>query len=95
MVLEALPKIATKASAVRTLRERVGHQFEPVYFGDDLTDEDAFRELAVHGVSVLVGERRPSAARYCVNGPIEVVRALQALAAALEAETNRKVTERN
>jgi trehalose 6-phosphate phosphatase len=95
MVLEALPKIATKATAVRTLWRRVGHQFEPVYFGDDLTDEDAFRELATRGISVLVGEQRPSAARYWVRGPIEVVRVLQALAAALEARTQRNPTERN
>jgi trehalose 6-phosphate phosphatase len=84
MVIEALPKIATKATAVRTLWQRVGYEFEPVYFGDDLTDEDAFRELAGDGIGVLVGERRRSAARYRVDGPADVVRVLKALAAALE-----------
>jgi trehalose-phosphatase len=87
MVIEALPRIATKAAAVRTLRQRVGDDFEPVYFGDDLTDEDAFRELAAQGIPVLVGEPRPSAARYRVSGPAEVVRVLKKLAAALEAQT--------
>jgi trehalose 6-phosphate phosphatase len=85
MVIEALPKIATKATALRTLWQRVGYEFEPVYFGDDLTDEDVFSELAAHGVSVLVGEPRRSAARYRVDAPADVVRALEALAAALEA----------
>jgi trehalose 6-phosphate phosphatase len=85
MVIEALPKIASKASALRTMWQRVGDEFEPVYFGDDLTDEDAFRELAARGVSVLVGERRRSAARYRVDAPADVVRVLEALAAALEA----------
>jgi trehalose 6-phosphate phosphatase len=93
MVLEALPKIATKATAVRTLWQRAGHQFEPVYFGDDLTDEDAFTELAAHGITVLVGEPRQSAARYRVGGPADVVRLLNALAAALEARTKRNAAE--
>jgi trehalose 6-phosphate phosphatase len=89
MVLEALPRIATKAAAVRMLWHRVGREFKPVYFGDDLTDEDAFRELAAHGIPVLVGESRPTAARYRVGGPADVVGVLRALAAALEARTKR------
>jgi trehalose 6-phosphate phosphatase len=93
MVLEALPKIATKAGAVRILWQRAGHEFAPVYFGDDLTDEDAFNELAGHGISVLVGEQRPSAARYRVGAPADVVRVLKALVKALEAETPRKAAE--
>lgn len=93
MVLEALPKIATKATAVRTLWRQVGDQFEPVYFGDDLTDEDAFRELAAHGITVLVGEPRRSAARYRVGRPADVVRMLNALAAALAAQTKQNAVE--
>lgn len=87
MVIEALPKIASKAHALRTLRRRVGYQFEPVYFGDDLTDEDAFIELDDEGISVLVGAPRRSAARYRVDGPTHVVRELEGLAAALEHTT--------
>jgi trehalose 6-phosphate phosphatase len=85
MVIEALPKIASKGTAVRVLQQRVGVQFEPVYFGDDLTDEDAFRELGAHGISVLVGMPRPSAARYRIDRPLDVVRALELLAAAIGA----------
>jgi trehalose-phosphatase len=87
MVIEALPLTATKATAVRTLWHRVGPEFEPVYFGDDLADEDAFSELAADGISVLVGEPRRSAARYRVNGPSVVVQLLNALAATLETRT--------
>jgi trehalose-phosphatase len=83
-VIEALPKIATKAAALRTLWERAGVEFEPVYFGDDLTDEDAFSELGPSGISVLVGEPRRSAARYRVGRPADVVRALRRLAATLD-----------
>lgn len=85
MVIEALPKIASKATALRTLWQRVGNQFEPVYFGDDLMDEDAFSELAARGISVLVGEPRRSAARYRVDRPADVVYVLEALASSLEA----------
>ncbi|HJU10799.1 MAG TPA: trehalose-phosphatase [Candidatus Binataceae bacterium] len=84
MVIEALPKFASKATALRILWQRAGDDFEPVYFGDDLTDEDAFRELANRGVSVLVGEPRRTAAHYRVDTPADVVHMLDLLAAALE-----------
>jgi trehalose 6-phosphate phosphatase len=61
----------------------VGKDFEPVYFGDDLTDEDAFREIGGRGVTVLVGMQRPSTARYRVENPSEVARVLKAMASAL------------
>lgn len=88
MVIEALPKIASKAHALRTLWLRVGYQFEPVYFGDDLTDEDAFSELGEEGISVLVGVPRHSAARYRVDAPADVVSVLERLATTLEHGTD-------
>jgi trehalose-phosphatase len=88
MVVEALPRLATKATAVRTLWQRAGHEFKPVYFGDDLTDEDAFSELAGHGISILVGKARPSGARYRVDAPADVVHQLEALAAQLGIRAN-------
>jgi trehalose 6-phosphate phosphatase len=39
----------------------------PVYLGDDITDEDAFRVIRDRGLGVVVrgeGEDRPTAARY-------------------------------
>jgi trehalose-phosphatase len=65
------------------LIERADKDAVPVYFGDDLTDEDAFAEIGERGVTVLVGEPRRTAARYRVDGPRDVVRALTAVASAL------------
>jgi len=82
-VVEALPVAASKGEAVRALSSEAGAAFMPVYFGDDRTDEDAFAELVSRGVGVLVGEARPSLARWRVAGPADVARILVALAAAL------------
>jgi alpha,alpha-trehalase len=84
MAVEALPNSTSKAHAVRTLLQRAGKDCEPVYFGDDLTDEDAFRELSGRGVTVLVSaQRRPSAARFQVENPREVGQVLKAMTLAL------------
>jgi len=85
MVVEALPVAASKGAALRALGREAGAAFVPVYFGDDRTDEDAFAELASRGVGVgvLVGEARPSLARFRVDSPAAVARILTALAKAL------------
>lgn len=45
----------------------------PVYFGDDVTDEDAFKALDGLGIGIVVGEdARPSVARYALKNPDEV-----------------------
>ncbi|MGH8014331.1 MAG: trehalose-phosphatase [Candidatus Binataceae bacterium] len=80
MVVEALPAIAGKGVAVNELTRQAGAAFTPVYFGDDLTDEDAFRALAGRGVTVLVGKARPSAATYHVSAPRVVAELLRDLA---------------
>lgn len=83
MVVEALPAAASKGEALRTLSRETGATFTPVYFGDDRTDEDAFAEVAGRGVGVLVGEARPSLARWRVENPAAVVRTLKTLADSL------------
>lgn len=80
MVVEAMPAAASKGAALRALGREAGGAFVPVYFGDDRTDEDAFAELASRGVGVLVGEARPSLARWRVASPADVARILTALA---------------
>lgn len=52
----------------------------PLYIGDDVTDEDAFRTLKDRGIGVIVAkEDRPTAARYRLADPEEVGRFLQEL----------------
>jgi trehalose 6-phosphate phosphatase len=52
----------------------------PLYIGDDLTDEDAFRALRRRGIGIVVREAsRPTAARYALENPAEVRRFLEAL----------------
>jgi trehalose-phosphatase len=53
----------------------------PVYIGDDLTDEDAFRAVAGRGIGILVGEEpRETAAEYRLRDTNEVRELLQRLA---------------
>jgi trehalose 6-phosphate phosphatase len=47
----------------------------PVYFGDDFSDEPAFA-AAGKGISILVGKRRATRAKYSLRGPAEVAAAL-------------------
>lgn len=50
-----------------------GSNVIPFYFGDDDTDEDAFRVLAGKGIGILVSEtNRHTQAEYFLKNPIEV-----------------------
>lgn len=71
-----------KGKAVRRLLEQLNAANRvPVFIGDDLTDEDAFREIAADGVGILVAERpRETAARLWVRDVDEVAELLDALA---------------
>ena len=88
-VHEYLPAAAwTTGDAVRWIVHDVerlpGHTAWVAYFGDDLTDEDAFRAID-EGVSVVVG-RRASIARYRLESTADVASALLDLAEAAAAE---------
>ncbi len=82
-VLEALPNIAwNKGSAVDWIRQRVtrlGAAPFVVYMGDDVTDEDAFRAVKSHGLSVACSDR-VTGADYAVDGPPAVEQILDVLA---------------
>lgn len=86
-VLEVRPPIRwDKGKAVGMLMERFGkpgggRKALPLFLGDDITDEDAFRVVEQHGgISVYVGEDNPkSAARYYLRSPDEVQEFLQGL----------------
>lgn len=88
-VLEFLPAAAwTKGDALRWIVHDVerltGQTAWVAYFGDDLTDEDAFRAID-EGVSVVVG-RRASTARFRLESTAEVASVLIDVAEAAAAE---------
>jgi alpha,alpha-trehalase len=76
-VFELRPRLDwDKGKAVRWLLQALkldGPDVRPIFIGDDLTDEDAFRELEHRGVGILVG--RPeyrTFARHVLRDPGEV-----------------------
>jgi len=68
----------TKGDAVRWIVEDIETQAQQpawcVFFGDDVTDEDAFRAVR-DGLTVVVGQR-PSLARFRLKTPADVVAVL-------------------
>lgn len=71
-VIELLPDIDwDKGRAVRWLLSELGldgPDVLPIYIGDDVTDEDAFRAVRGHGLGILVTDRsQPSVASYWVR----------------------------
>ena len=81
MVIEAIHPQANKGAAVRTLLSAGNEHRLPVYFGDDITDEDAFYALREEGITVQVcGEPCATWARYRVASPRDVTAALAEMA---------------
>jgi len=60
-----------KGATVRALIARMHPAPLPVYIGDDTTDESAFAVLR-RGITVCVGPRRPTGARFALRGTQEV-----------------------
>lgn len=57
----------------------------PVYLGDDVTDEDAFRAIREGGIGILVADSpRSSAAHYRLRDPVEVKTFLEWLTSLLK-----------
>jgi trehalose 6-phosphate phosphatase len=85
MIREALPaRSPGKGAAVEALIADAGVSGETTaYFGDDITDEDAFAAVnKLGGVSAIVGPERPTFATYRVNNPSEMADILGDLVAA-------------
>ena len=71
-VWEVAPRhVLGKGPAVRKMLNELGEGFLPIYVGDDLTDEPAFKALR-KGITVLVGSRRPTHAHFCLRNPAQV-----------------------
>ena len=84
-VFELLPDIPwDKGGAVLWLLEMLDldrPDVLPIYLGDDLTDEDAFRAMAGRGLGIIVGGHAPTtAATMMLRDPDEVQRFLKKLA---------------
>jgi len=72
-----------KGKALLWLSEQLGldrPEFLPLYLGDDVTDEDAFKVLRGRGIGIAVQEEAaPTAASYRLRDPGEVEKFLKAL----------------
>jgi trehalose 6-phosphate phosphatase len=67
---------------------------KPVYLGDDLTDEHAFAAVnRIDGISVRVGAREPSQARFTLSSPAAVQAWLGRVRDALDAAAPDTNTE--
>lgn len=75
MVVELRPRGINKGFAVRRIVEAHSDR-TPVYAGDDVTDEDAFRELGTQAITIKVGTG-PTAAKYRIHSVDEVVNYLK------------------
>lgn len=91
MVYELQPKIDWhKGKAVLYLLQALDLDADdvvPLYLGDDITDEDAFRALAGRGIGIIVGHpddpevaNRPTAADFVLESTAEVEQFLTTLA---------------
>ena len=96
-VVEIRPAVEwNKGEAVSLLVELINKESEkkdfiPLYLGDDLTDEDAFKTINQfdNGISIIVGENRiQSLARYFLESTAEVEEFLASLLIAVSSNCN-------
>ena len=85
-VVEVRPPRIRKSLAVPWLRVELGDDCRLVALGDDVTDEDMFRELGAADEAVLVGPPRRSHARWRLDDPAATVRLLEWIAATRRGE---------
>ena len=82
-ILEVRPSVDWhKGRAITRIATGFPHGTLPIYFGDDLTDEDGFEAVhELNGITVFVGPaRQPTKAQYRVDSPAEVAETLELLA---------------
>jgi len=84
MLLEVRPVLWDKGKAVLWMWKRFAPNHLPVYIGDDVTDEDAFRAIGDAGITVKVG-RKATLAGFCLRNHKDVWAFLAALDRALRA----------
>lgn len=75
MILEIRPaKHWNKGEAVLWMWKRLAPQYTPIYIGDDMTDEDAFKALKPYGLTIHIGKGKNSHAEYFVKSIKDVIR---------------------
>lgn len=95
MIIEIKPDVDwNKGMAVRWILEKLdlwNHDgVFPVYLGDDITDEDAFRMLHGRGLGIIVGSHdNPTAADFRLENVVEVKQFLEMLSDLPEKEHNK------
>lgn len=77
-ILEIGPSIPWgKGNAVALIAADMPPGSVPIYIGDDVTDESAFRTVEPDGIGIRVGGDEPSAASYRLDSPDAVARFLE------------------
>jgi trehalose 6-phosphate phosphatase len=77
-VIDVKPPVEwSKGHAVSWILETAKKLFQnkkimPVYFGDDITDEDAFRRIGRNGMTIRVGRSKKTSAQYRLKNTREV-----------------------
>jgi len=84
MVYEIAPRQHNKGEAIRQLlKSREFEQRQPVFIGDDITDEDGFEVVnALQGISIRVGGGSVTAAHYALDSVADVRKWLHSIVAA-------------
>jgi trehalose-phosphatase len=77
-VLELAPNVSwDKGIAALFILQELKRNYLPIYVGDDLTDETAFKTLNGNGITIRVGRSKKTAAKYYLKGQWEVARFLK------------------
>jgi trehalose 6-phosphate phosphatase len=84
MVYEIAPRQHNKGEAIRQLlKSREFKQRQPVFIGDDITDEDGFEVVnALQGISIRVGAGSATAAQFALGSVADVREWLHSVVAA-------------
>lgn len=80
-VLELMPASWDKGQAVLWMLNRLEGGYLPMFIGDDVTDEAAFRELKKRGITIRVGKSKSTLANFYLKNRQEVYRLLEAIRA--------------
>ncbi len=83
-VIEVRPNVDwDKGHAVSRVLRAVDHAHRSLimYIGDDRTDEDAFRILPRSAMTIIVGKKKNTSARFRLRSPTEVAQLLAVISA--------------